>query len=73
MGNLSHREVKELAQFTQAELEAQQTVLARSLEQFFTKAVNDYNEKQFRLSDGIFLYQKKHYNKFAYNDGLWRD
>ena len=50
----------------QAELEAQQTVLARSLEQFFTKAVNDYNEKQFRLSDGTFLYKKKPFQAAQY-------
>ena len=50
----------------QAELEAQQTVLARSLEQFFTKAVNDYNEKQFRLSDGKFLYKKKPFQAAQY-------
>ena len=50
----------------QAELEAQHTVLARSLEQFFTKAVNDYNEKQFRLSDGTFLYKKKPFQAAQY-------
>ena len=50
----------------QAELEAQQTVLARSLEQFFTKAVNDYNEKQFRLSDGKFLHKKKPFQAAQY-------
>lgn len=42
-----------------------------SLEQFFTEAVNSYNDKKFRLSDGEFLLNKKPFQAAQFGDGRY--
>lgn len=44
----------------------QLTPMIRSLEQFFNKLVNDYNDKKFRLSDGEFLKKNKPFQAASY-------
>jgi len=50
----------------QVALSEQRTTLNRSLEQFLTKVVSDYNEKKFRLSDGEFLRSGKPFQAAQY-------
>lgn len=50
-------------------LSDQVTTLNRTLEQFFTAVVNDYNEKEFRLSGGEFLKKKKPFQAAGYAGG----
>jgi len=53
----------------QTTLSEEVTPLATSLEQFFTKMVNDYNEKNFRLSKGQFLHKGKPFQTEKYAGG----
>lgn len=57
-------------------LEAEQEAISEqlrtrsgSLEQFFTRLVNDYNDKKFRLSGGEFLRNKKPFRADQYGNG----
>lgn len=50
----------------QTALSEQTNGLYRSLEQFFTNVVNDYNDKKFQLSDGEFLQKKKPFHATQY-------
>lgn len=55
----------------QTALSEQLTSLSRSLEQFFTDLVNDYNDKEFRLSDGEFLQNGKPFQAAQYGAGKY--
>lgn len=57
----------------QAVLNDQLTPLARSLEQFFNELVGDYNDKNFRLSDGEFLKNRKSFQAAQYAAGKYDD
>lgn len=55
----------------QTALTEQLTSLSRSLEQFFTDLVNDYNDKKFRLSDGEFLQKGKPFHAAEFGAGKY--
>lgn len=47
--------------------------MARSLEQFFTAVVGDYNDKKFRLSGGEFLKYGKPFRADSYGGGKYQE
>ena len=53
----------------QAEMREQMHGISQDLEQFFTKAVNDYNEKNFVLSGGIFYKNWQPFQAAQYGAG----
>lgn len=55
----------------QTALIEQLTSQSNSLEQFFTEAVNDYNDKKFRLSDGVFLKNNEPFHATRYGEGKY--
>ena len=57
----------------QTALREEMTLLGNSLELFFTSLANDYNEKNFRLSDGEFLLNRKPFRAAEYGGGQFAD
>lgn len=55
----------------QTALAEQVTPLIRTLEQFFTNLVSDYNDKKFRLSDGEFILNWKPFQAARYGAGKY--
>lgn len=57
----------------QTALREEMTLLGNSLELFFTSLANDYNEKNFRLSDGEFLLNRKPFRAAEYGGDRFAD
>lgn len=57
----------------QAAMNEQLNPMTNSLDLFFTKAVNDYNDKNFRLKKGEFLYKGKAFDAAKYGKGQFEE
>ncbi len=55
----------------QTALSEEVTPVLRSLEQFFTSVVNEYNSKNFKLSNGEFLLKRKPFQAATYGKGKY--
>ena len=63
----------EAVEEARAAVKAQLDPMVRSLEQFFTAVVGDYNDKKFRLSEGEFLKYGKPFKASGYGGETYKD